>query len=52
MFFPKLNPGEISSLPHQARDVRNIGHLGTGDLEKSIKKNDDFNETNTRSAKL
>jgi predicted transport protein len=41
----KLNPGEINPLPKQARDVRNIGHFGTGDFELTIKDLTDFEET-------
>ncbi|MCF6183720.1 MAG: DUF5655 domain-containing protein [Bacteroidales bacterium] len=43
--FLKLNPAEIEKLPKQARDVRNIGHFGTGDLEITIKNMTDFEET-------
>jgi len=45
LLFLKLNPGEIGKLPRQARDVRNIGHFATGDLEITIKNNKDFEET-------
>lgn len=45
IIFLKLNPSEIDNLPKQARDVSNIGHFGTGDLEITIKNIDDFNET-------
>jgi len=41
----KLNPDEISPMPKQARDVRNIGHYGTGDFELNIKNIEDFEET-------
>jgi len=34
--FLKLNPDEIKPFPKQCRDVRNIGHYGTGDLEVTI----------------
>jgi predicted transport protein len=44
VLFLKLNPDEIEKLPKQARDVRNIGHFGTGDLEFAIKSPDDFEE--------
>ncbi len=44
VLFLKLNPDEIEKLPRQARDVRNIGHFGTGDLELAIKNNADFEE--------
>lgn len=45
VLFLKLNPDEIGNLPKQARDVRNIGHFGTGDLELTIKNSTDFEET-------
>ncbi len=45
VLFLKLNPDEIDKLPKQARDVRNIGHFGTGDLELTIKNYSDFEET-------
>ena len=45
VLFLKLNPDEIDKLPKQARDVRNIGHFGTGDLELTIKSLTDFEET-------
>lgn len=45
ILFLKLNPDEIGKLPKQARDVRNIGHFATGDLELTIKNNSDFVET-------
>ena len=45
VLFLKLNPDEIGKLPKQIRDVRNIGHFGTGDLELTIKSISDFEET-------
>lgn len=45
ILFLKLNPEEINDLPKQARDVTNIGHFGTGDLEITIKNIEDFNDT-------
>ncbi|MCF8371468.1 MAG: hypothetical protein K9H64_07590 [Bacteroidales bacterium] len=42
VLFLKLNPDEIEKMPQQARDVRNIGHFATGDLEYSIKSYEDF----------
>jgi len=45
VLFLKLNPDEIEKLPRQARDVRNIGHFATGDLELTIKDIGDFEET-------
>ncbi len=41
----KLNPEEVDPMPKQARDVRNIGHFGTGDFEMTIKDLTDFEET-------
>ncbi|MGM0498423.1 MAG: DUF5655 domain-containing protein [Bacteroidota bacterium] len=41
----KLNPEEVNPMPKQARDVRNIGHFGTGDFELSLKHLTDFEET-------
>jgi predicted transport protein len=41
----KLNPDEVNPIPKQARDVRNIGHFGTGDFELTIKDLTDFEET-------
>jgi len=45
VLFLKINPDELEELPEQARDVRNIGHFGTGDLELTIKNSTDFEET-------
>ena len=45
VLFLKLNPDEFEQLPKQARDVRNIGHFGTGDLELTINNFNDFEET-------
>ena len=42
MLFLKINPDEVDNMPKQARDVRNIGHFGTGDLEFTIKNSEDF----------
>lgn len=43
--FLKVNPDEVQPFPRQCRDVREIGHYGTGDLEITLKNMDDFNET-------
>jgi len=32
----KVNPNDIDDLPEMARDVSNVGHYGTGDLELTI----------------
>ncbi len=45
LIFVKVNPDmlDMASLGENfARDVRNIGHFGTGDLEIRIKSDDDF----------
>jgi len=41
----KLNADEIGAIPKQGRDVKNIGHFGTGDFELTIKDLNDFEET-------
>ena len=41
----KLNPDEFIEIPKQGRDVREIGHFGTGDFELTIKDLVDFDET-------
>lgn len=41
----KLNPDEVIQMPKQGRDVRNIGHFGTGNFELTIKDLNDFEET-------
>ena|SRR5690606_4027399 len=45
ILYLKLNPEEIQPIPKQARDVRNIGHFGTGDFELTITNTSDFEET-------
>lgn len=42
LLFLKVNPEEFDELPEIARDVREIGHYGTGDLEMTIKSEEDF----------
>ena len=42
ILYLKLNPADFSELPKIARDVREIGHYGTGDLEMTIKSTDDL----------
>jgi len=44
LLFVKVDPGTLGSLPPYARDVRDIGHYGTGDLELSLKAVDDFED--------
>jgi predicted transport protein len=41
----KLNPDEVNPMPKQGRDVREIGHFGTGDFELTITNVNDFEET-------
>jgi predicted transport protein len=41
----KLNPVDFNLLPNHTRDVRNIGHFGTGDLELNIADLQQFDET-------
>lgn len=43
--FLKLNADEIPNMPKQGRDVRNIGHYGTGDFELTLHHLSDFEET-------
>ncbi len=44
LLFLKINPEEISPLPKAARDVREIGHFGTGDFEYTLKPDDKLEE--------
>lgn len=44
LLFLKINPDEILPLPKKARDVRNIGHFGTGDFEYTLSSNDQLEE--------
>ena len=41
MLFLKLNPSDLGKLPSNARDVTNIGHFGTGDLELAVRSEKD-----------
>lgn len=41
----KINATELNEMPKQGRDVKEIGHFGTGDFELNIKDLNDFNET-------
>jgi predicted transport protein len=41
----KINPDDLKPMPHQGRDVREIGHYGTGDFELTIKDLSDFEST-------
>ena len=38
----KVNPELVESEPSFTRDIRAIGHFGTGNLEKSIRSDDDL----------
>lgn len=42
LVFVKVNPDQITLEPGFTRDVRNIGHFGTGDLEITIRSDDDL----------
>ncbi|MGB7539314.1 MAG: DUF5655 domain-containing protein [Anaerolineales bacterium] len=42
VLYIKLNPKEISDLPKIARDMTDVGHYGTGNLEMTIKDLDDL----------
>ncbi len=41
----KLNPDEVNPMPRQGRDVREIGHFGTGDFQLTIQNWQDYEET-------
>lgn len=43
LLYVKLDPKKLGSLPDNARDVSEIGHYGTGDLELSIRTEDELN---------
>jgi predicted transport protein len=38
----KVDPDTVTTEPGFTRDVRNIGHGGTGDLELTIRSDDDL----------
>jgi len=42
LLFLKINPRDLPSLPEIARDVTNIGHYGTSDLELRVSEEDDI----------
>jgi predicted transport protein len=42
--FVKVDPDSVKPLPPLARDVRAIGHYGTGDLELSIRNGEDLEQ--------
>ncbi len=41
----KLNADDVRPIPKQGRDVKTVGHFGTGDFELTIKDLNDFEET-------
>lgn len=42
--FLKLNPDEVDRKDGFTRDVRNVGHFGTGDLQVTLKTMADFEQ--------
>jgi predicted transport protein len=42
LVFSNLDPTSMTLEPGFTRDVRSVGHFGTGDLEISIESDDDF----------
>lgn len=42
LLFLHLNPDQLAAMPSNARDARQFGHWGTGDLELAIATNADF----------
>ncbi len=36
LVFLKINADDLDEIPANCRDVRNIGHFGTGDLEVAV----------------
>ncbi len=40
----KLDPSEIKNMPKNARDMRNIGHYGTGDFQLTVRTPEDAEE--------
>ena len=47
ILYLKLNPDSVEMQDGFTRDMRNIGHYGTGDLEVVIKNSDDFEKAKT-----
>lgn len=45
ILFLKINPDTIKDAPTNSRDMRNIGHYGTGDFELAIKTEEDFEQS-------
>ncbi len=44
LIFLKIDPDEHKPFPKNARNVKNIGHYGTGDFEYELKEMDDLKE--------
>ncbi|NMB46520.1 MAG: hypothetical protein GX998_08945 [Firmicutes bacterium] len=44
LVFIKLDPKQLGPLPENARDVTNIGHYGTGDLEIRVRTTEDIEQ--------
>lgn len=42
LLYLKLDPDALPTLPQNARDVREIGHYGTGDFELSVASEEEF----------
>ena len=42
LLYLKVNPNEVKLMPPFIRDVRKIGHFGTGDLEIRISNDNEF----------
>jgi len=42
LVYLKLNPSDVELVEGFCRDVSNIGHWGTGDVELTIKEEADF----------
>ncbi len=42
MLYLRINPYEVALEGGFSRDVRNIGHWGTGELETTVKNVEDF----------
>lgn len=44
ILYLKLDPSELTNIPYNGRDVREIGHIGTGDFEITIKTGSEIEE--------
>ncbi len=47
MVFVKVDPASITLEPGFTRDVSNVGHFGTGDLEITLSKAEDLDRAMT-----